>query len=102
MRRCSKRKHSLFGPAPFLVAARSAESRIKTVLLERLLERFGFHDVGVHGRSMREWPDAGAQAFLIGVNNQIEAKLRRTTITKRDHFLKLPGRVDVQKRKRWL
>ena len=100
----SKRKYALLRPALFLVAPRAAEGRIEAVLVERLLERFRLHHVGVDGRSVRERPDAGAQAVLVGVDDQVETEFGGATIAKRDHFLEFPGRVDMEKRKwrlRW-
>ena len=43
----AEREYSLLGAAFFLVAPRAAERGIETVFIERLLQCFGLHHVGM-------------------------------------------------------
>src|ERR1700676_4173309 len=48
----AERKNALLGTTLLLVAPRAAEGRIEAVLVERLAERLGLHDIGVQLRAV--------------------------------------------------
>src|SRR6266545_6393444 len=100
MARCAKRKNALLGAGFFLVASRAAEGHIKAVQIERLLERFGLHDIGVICRAMSDRTDALGNAALVGVRNQLEPDFSRRAVSKRDNLLEFPSGIDVHQRKR--
>ncbi len=94
---------TFFGTRLFFVATGTAKCGIELVLVERLLERVGLHDVGMDVAAVGEWSDALLHAFFVDVDNQIPAKLVANEIlAERDHLLKLPSRVDVHQRERRL
>ena len=68
--------------------------------IERLLERFGLHDIGVICRAMSDRPDALGNAALVGVGNQLEPDFSRRAVSKRNHLLEFPSGIDVHQRKR--
>ena len=94
---------TFFGTRLFFVATGTAERGVELVLVERLLERVGLHDVSVDITAVGERADALLHAFFVDVDDQIPAKLVTNEIlAERDHLLELPGRVDVHQRERRL
>ena len=79
---------------------RAAESRVEPVHTQRLLQRFGFHDLGVVGRSGVERIDAGLLAFDVAVYDQFDAMFARRSVAEGDHLAELPAGVDVEQRER--
>ena len=67
------------------------------VLVERLLQRLGLHDVGV-AAAMRERRDARGLAGFVRVDDQLGVQSLRGLVAERNHLLELPARVDVQQR----
>jgi hypothetical protein len=51
---------------------------------------------------MVERVDVARQAVVVGVHDQIEAKIARRLVAESDHLRKLPSRIDVQQRERRL
>ena len=96
------RKDTFFGAALLLVSPRPAESGVVAPQIERLPQRLGLHDLGVHLRTRDDRRYAAFDAILIDVDDQIEAKSTRSLVAERDHLLELPRRVNVQKRERRL
>src|ERR1700704_4626102 len=54
----AERKNALLGATRLLGAPRAAERRIEAVLVERLAERLGLHDIGVQLRAVGERANA--------------------------------------------
>ena len=96
----AKREDAFLGPALLLVAPRAAECGIEPVLVQRLLERLGLHDVGVQGRAGGDRIDAALHAVLVDMDDQIEREPAGGLVAKRNHLAKFPGGVDVQQRER--
>jgi hypothetical protein len=68
--------------------------------VQRLLERFGFHHLGMHRRARGDRSNAARHAVLIGMHQQINSETTGGFIAKRNHFAKFPGRIDVEQRER--
>src|SRR3546814_18902508 len=51
------REDSFFGARFFFVAPGAAERGVELVFVQRLFQAFGFHDVGMDGRPVREGID---------------------------------------------
>src|SRR6185369_13256395 len=98
----AKREHPLLGARAFLVAACPAEGRIEAAGVKGLTQRNSLNHVGINRRRMVERVDVARQAVVVGVHDQIEAKIARRLVAESDHLRKLPSRIDVQKRERWL
>ena len=71
----------------------------KPYLIERLLQAFRLPHVGVQ-RAVIERIDAFRQRFGILIDEQLHAGFARGPVAQRVHVAKLPGRIDVQQRKR--
>jgi hypothetical protein len=97
---CTYREDALLCAGFFLVATRASERRCETKLVQRLFQRLGFHDVRVVCRAMIEWVDPVGERLLVRVNSQVEPHFASRSVTEGDHLAELPGRVDVQERKR--
>ena len=67
-------EYSLFGAGLFLIAAGATEGCIKLVFVKRLLERLGFHDIGVLLAAVREGVHPGRYALCIGVYEKLETE----------------------------
>ena len=80
----------------FLVAPRATDGGVETVLVQRLLQRLGFHDVGVHRGAMRQRRNALAHAVLIDMHQHVHVTGRRHLVAERDHLAELPGGIHVQ------
>ena len=96
----AQRKHPLFGAAFFLIAARAADRGVDAVAVERLLERERLHHVGVERRAGRDRVDAVSYALLVDMHGEVDAEPFRGGVAERDHVAELPGRIDVEQRKR--
>ena len=96
------REDALLGAAFFLVAAGAAEGGIEAPFVHGLAQAFGLHDLGMDRRTGGDRRDAALEAFFVDMDEQIHAEARRGLIAERDHLAELPGRVDMQKRKRRL
>src|SRR3984893_11521630 len=93
----AERENAFLGPALFFVSAGATKRRIEAMEIERLLERFGFHHLGVNGRARRDRPDPACETVLVDMNQQIDSETTGGVVAKRDHLAKLPAGVDVQK-----
>ena len=82
----------------FFVAPRAAEGCVEAVKIERLLQRFGFHHVRVHGGAGRDRADAVRDALLVDVDDQVEAEPLCRLVAERDHVPELPRGVDMHER----
>ena len=94
----AEREDPLFRPALLLVAARAAEGGIELMVIERLLQRIGLHDLGMQRRAGSDRIDAAREAVLVHMHDQIEPEPPRGFVAKRDHVAELPGGVDMQQR----
>jgi hypothetical protein len=72
------------------------------MLVQRLLEALGFHDIGVLGTAVGEGVDALRHAIRVDVGNQIQAHFLDHLVAKTIHLLEFPARVHVHDRKRQL
>src|SRR6185436_1053262 len=95
--RIAEREHALLGAGLLFVTARTTDGGIGAVLVERLLERLGLHDVGV-AAAVRERRDAGGAAGLVRVDDELGVQTLRGLVAELDHLLELPAGVDVQQR----
>ena len=87
---------AFLGPGFLLITAGAADRRIKAVLVERLLQRLGAHDVHMHLAAMVNWVDPARQAFGIGVHYQIEPEFCRAAIAEIEHGAEIPAGGDMQ------
>ncbi len=94
----AEREDPLLCPAFLLVAPRPADRRVEPVLVERLLQRLGLHDLRVQCRSGGDWVDAAVEPLLVDMHDQVEAEPLRGCVAERDHLAEFPGGVDVQQR----
>ena len=92
----AERADALLGPGFFLVAAGATEAGIETVLVQRLLERFGLHHIGVLGRAHREGRDVQPCAIRVDVHAHVQLELFRQAVTEHGHFAELPAGVHMQ------
>ena len=97
----AKGKHSFFGARLFFVAPCTPENHVKAVVIQRLLQAFGFGDVSVQRRTMDEGVDVARRAFFIYVDAHVDAERRHQRVAKRAHGRKFPQAVHMQQRKRW-
>jgi hypothetical protein len=72
------------------------QRRVEPVLLERLFERLGLHDIGVNRGAMPEGVDAHRDAIEVDMDEEIDNQSLRGLITERDQLAKFPGSVDMQ------
>ena len=100
MEAIAERIDALFGARFLLVAPRTAEGGVETVLVQRLLQALGLHDVGMLGAAVHERVDAHRHPFRIFMHQQLEAVLFRGAIAELVHFAELPAGIDVQQRER--
>ncbi len=92
----AKRIHPLLGAGTLLIPAGPAKGRIEIVQFQRLLQRLGFHDVGIDPRTVRERVDPLTDALFIGVDEQFQPQPLRLRVAKTDHVPEFPGGVDVK------
>jgi len=71
-------------------------------LVKRLAQRQRLHHMRMQARTVRKRTDPLAYAFLIDMNQKIEAPLGRHPIPKLDHLAELPGGVDMENGERRL
>ena len=96
----AEREDAFLGAGFFLIAPGAAKGDIELVLIKRLFQGLRLHDVGMARRAMRERTDAGINAFLVRMDDQVHTNLGRLAIAEFDHFAKLPGRIDMHQRER--
>src|SRR5215472_14050095 len=94
----AQREDALLSPAFLFVSARSAESRVEAVVVERLLQRLSFHHRRVQCRARGYRVDAPCLPLLVGVDEEIETKAPHSLVAERDHLPELPSRIDVKQR----
>ena len=94
----AERVDALFGTRGFFITTRATKGRIKPILIQRLLERLGFHDIGVFGAAVVERVDIGCPPLFVGVHDQFHTRLFSHAVTELDHFAKLPRGVHVHQR----
>ena len=70
-------------------------SSSRRVLVQCLFQRLSLHNVGVLFAAVGKRAYARFNPFLIDMNDHIEAEFLYLTITKLDHFAKLPGGIDM-------
>lgn len=49
---------------------------------------------------MRETPHTSRAALLVDMDEQVQPQMLRRPVTKGDHLVEFPGRVDMQHRER--
>ena len=96
----AQRENPFFGAAFFLVAPRPAEGRIKAVLIKRLLQPLGFHDIGMHLRARSQRADPCGHTIGIDMDDQIETEAGHRLVAEADHLAEFPAGIDMQQRKR--
>ena len=87
----------LLGTGRLLVTARSPDRGIEAVMIQRLLQGFRFHHVGMDRGTVGDGADAGLQSILIGIHEKLETEFAGAPVAEGDHVPELPGRVDVKK-----
>ena len=92
---CAERDDALLRPASFLVTARAAKCSIESILLERLPQSLGFHDIGIYSRSVSNRIDPLGETVLVDMHDDIEAQGSTYSVAKLDHLSEFPGRIDV-------
>ena len=90
---------TLLRPRFFFVAACATKGGIEAMLVERLLETLGLHDVGVLGTAVGEGVDALSHTVRVDVSDQVEVHLGDHLFAETVHFLEFPASVDVHDRK---
>ena len=90
----------LFGTGLFFIAPGTAESSVKLVFIQGLLQGLRFHDIRVFLTTMCERADAGIYALLVYIDNKIQSKLFHLLIAELNHFAKFPGGVNVHEGER--
>ena len=87
--------HALLGARLLFVAARATEGGIEAVLVQRLLETFGLHHVGVLGTAVGEGVHVLCHTVGVDVGQQIQAVFTDHLFAKAVHLLEFPARIDV-------
>ncbi|MNJ75131.1 hypothetical protein D3C77_721710 [compost metagenome] len=96
MEAIAERVNTLFGTGFLLVAAGTTEGGVKTVLVQRLLEAFGFHDIGVLGAAVDKRVNPHRHPFRVFVDQQLETVLFGGTIAELVHFVEFPAGIHMQ------
>ncbi len=91
---------TLFRAGFLLVAARTTEGRVKTVLIQRLLQPFRLHDIGMLGATVHERVDPHRHPFRVFMHQQFAAVGFGGTVTELIHLTEFPASVDMQQWKR--
>ncbi|RMU78243.1 hypothetical protein ALP24_02204 [Pseudomonas syringae pv. aptata] len=68
------------------------------MLVERLLQALGLHDVGVFGAAVGERVDALCHAIGVDVGDQVQAHFFDHLVAKAIHLLEFPAGIDVHDR----
>ena len=92
-------KYPLLGAGAFLISPGSAEDAVVLALVQRLAQGLCLHYIGMHPTPMTEGTDSLIEAFLVGVDKQLQPKTLCRLITKLDHLFKFPGSVNMQQGK---
>ena len=98
----TERVHTLLGPRLLFVAASTTEGGVETMLVQRLFQALGLHDVGVLGAAMGERVDALRHTFGVDVGDQLQAHFLDHLVAEPVHLLEFPLGVDVHDRERQL
>ena len=93
---------ALLGPRFLFITARATEGGIEAMLVQRLLETLGLHDVGVLGTAMGEGVDVLGDAIWVHVGDQVQIHLGDHLVAEAVHLLEFPARVHVHHRERQL
>jgi hypothetical protein len=70
------------------------------VPVEGLAQGLGLHHVGVEIGAVRDRADAAGEPLLVDMHDELDPELPRPPVAERDHVAELPGRVDMEQRKR--
>ena len=92
--------NTLFGAGFLFIATRAAERGIEAVFVQRLLETFGFHDIGMLGAAVNERVNPHRHPFRVFMHQQLAAVGFSGTVTELIHFAEFPAGIDVQQRER--
>ena len=92
----AEREDTLLGAALFFIAPGAAKGGVETVFVQSLLERLGFHHIGMQRRAVCEWANALGKAIGIGMHQEFESQLFHPRIAVLVHRLELPAGIDVQ------
>src|SRR5579871_2652587 len=98
----AEREDAFLGARLLLVAPRAAKRGIEFVFVERLLQGLRLHHLCMQCRARVERIDAALKTILVHMHDQAQAKALRGFVAKADHLMEFPGRIDMEKRKRWL
>src|SRR5260370_36854490 len=98
MTRSAEGEDTFLGAALLFVAPCSADRRVKTVFVERLLQGLRLHDLGMQGGARGDRADAAIEPLLVDMHDQIEPTTRGGFVAKGDHLAEFPRRVDMQQR----
>ncbi len=96
----AERVDTLFGAGFLFVPARPAEGGIKTVFVQRLLQPFGFHDVGMLGAAVHERVNAHRHPFRVFMHQQLAAVGFGGTVAEFVHLTEFPASIHMQQRER--
>ena len=91
---------TLFGARLLFVTARAAECGIKAVFVQRLLQPFRFHDIGMLSAAVYERANPHRHPFRVFMHQQFAAVGLGGTVTEFIHLTEFPAGINVQQRER--
>src|SRR5262245_46324398 len=94
------REYPLFRSAFLFVSSRAADCGVELPLGQCLSQSFGLHHMRVGRLPRRYGRNVSSKPLFVDVYAKVHAVLLRGAVAERDHLLELPGRVDVEQRKR--
>ena len=100
METVAERVDTLFGAGFFFVTTGAAKRSIKAVFVQRLLQTFGLHDVGVLGAAVNKRVNPHRHPFRVFVHQQLAAVGFGGTVTKLVHLAEFPAGIHMQQRER--
>ena len=91
---------ALFRAGFLFVATRAAERGVKAVFVQRLLQAFRFHDIGMLSAAVDKRVDAHRHPFRVFMHQQLTAVGFGGTVAELIHLTEFPAGIDVQQRER--
>ena len=96
MKTIAERVNTLFSTRFLFVTTSATERGVETVFVQRLLQPFGFHNIGMLGATVNKRVDAHRHPFRVFMHQQFAAVGFRRTVTKLVHFAEFPAGINVQ------